>query len=68
MAAMAAAVRYGIMGDDDIDAKPDEFFSELLGTIASPLGIAELDLDVLAIRVAKGAQTAPESIRKRVWR
>jgi hypothetical protein len=46
--------RYGIMGDDDIDAEPDEFFSELLGTITSPVGIAELDLDVLAFRIAEG--------------
>jgi hypothetical protein len=36
------------MGDDDIDAEPDEFFSELLGTIASRFGIAELDLDILS--------------------
>jgi hypothetical protein len=42
------------MGDDDIDAEPDEFFSELLSAIASPIGIAELNLDVLALRVAKG--------------
>ena len=56
MAAMAAAVPYGIMGDDDIDTDPHEFFGELLSTVASPLGIAELDLDVLALRVAKGVR------------
>ena len=60
--------RYGIMGDDDIDAEPDEFFSELLGAIASPVGIAELDLDVLAFRIAEGMQTAPESISERMRR
>src|SRR5258708_14639202 len=57
--------RYGIMGDDDIDAEPDEFFSELLGTITSPVGIAELDLDVLAFRIAESMQTAPQHITKR---
>jgi hypothetical protein len=56
------------MGDDDIDAEPDEFFSELLGTITSPVGIAELDLDVLAFRIAESMQTAPERISERVRR
>src|SRR6516225_4520145 len=60
--------RYGIMGDDDIDAEPDEFFSELLGTIASRVGIAELDLDILAFRIAESMQTAPERISDRVRR
>ena len=58
--------RWDKMGDDDIDAKPDELFSILLGTIASPVGIAELDLDVLAFRVAEGVQTAPEGISERM--
>src|SRR5437660_8766619 len=58
--------RWDKMGDDDIDAKPDELFSILLGTIASPIGVAELDPDVLAFRVAKGVQTAPESISERM--
>ena len=31
------------MRDDDIDTEPDKFLGELLGAIASPLGIAELD-------------------------
>src|SRR5438552_1573427 len=60
--------RYGIMGDDDIDAEPDEFFSELLGTIASRFGIAELDLDILAFRIAESMQTTPERISERVRR
>src|ERR1700747_2699042 len=59
--------RWDKMGDDDIDAKPDEFFSELLGTITSPVGVAELDLDVLAFRIAE-LQTAPERISERVRR
>jgi len=58
--------RWDKMGDDDIDAKPDELFSILLGTIASPIGVAELDPDVRAFRVAKGVQTAPESISERM--
>ena len=57
---------YGIMGDDDIDIKPNEFFGKLLSTVASPLGIAELDLDVLAFRIPECMQSAPKSIRKRV--
>src|SRR5262249_44196511 len=56
------------MGDDYIDAKPDQLFSKLLGAIAAPLGIAELDLDVLAFRIAEGVQTAPESVSKWMWR
>ena len=38
------------MGDDDIDTEPHEFLGELLSTVASPFGIAELDLDVLTFR------------------
>jgi hypothetical protein len=56
------------MGDDYIDAKPDQLFSKLLRPIAAPLGIAELDLDVLAFRIAEGVQAAPESISKRMRR
>ncbi len=44
---------YGIVRDNDIDALPDELFSELLGEIASPFGIAILNRDVLAFRIAK---------------
>src|ERR1700722_6699513 len=58
--------RWDKMGDDDIDAEPDELFSILLGTIALPIGVAELDPDVLAFRVAKSVQAAPESIRERM--
>ena len=60
--------RWDKMGDDDIDAKPDELFRILLGTIALPIGVAEIDLDVLAFRIAKRVQTTPECIRKRVRR
>jgi hypothetical protein len=58
------------MGDDDIDADPHEFFGKLLSTVTSPVGIAELDLDVPAFRIPECMQPAPESIRKRVrrWR
>ena len=55
------------MGDDDIDVEPDEFFSELLGAIASPVSIAELDLNVLAFGITEG-ETAPESICERMRR
>src|SRR4029077_7297002 len=58
--------RWDKMGDDDIDAKPDKLFSILPGKIASPIGVAELDPDVLALRVAKSVQTAPESISERM--
>src|SRR5215469_12802593 len=58
--------RWDKMGDDDIDANLDELFSILLGTIALPIGVAELDPDVLAFRVAKGVQTAPESVSERL--
>jgi hypothetical protein len=55
------------MGDDDIDAKPDELFGKLLGAIASPLCIAELNSDVLAFRIATCAQSSPKGIGKRMW-
>src|SRR6516225_5830847 len=42
--------RWDKMGDDDIDAKPDEVFSIFLGAIASRVGIPKLDLDVPAVR------------------
>src|SRR6266852_5754322 len=54
------------MRDDDIDIEPDEFFGVFLGAVAPPVGIAELDLDVLTFRVAKGVQTEPESINERM--
>jgi hypothetical protein len=56
--------RWDKMGDDDIDAKPNELFSILLGTIASPVGITKLDLNVPVLRIAERVQTAPECIRK----
>ena len=59
---------YGIMGDDDIDIEPNEFFGVFLGAIAPRVGIAELDLDVLAFRIPECMQSAPESIRERVRR
>jgi hypothetical protein len=56
------------VGDDDIDTEPHEFFSEFLSTIGSPIGLAELNLDVLAIRVAEGVQAAPEDSSERMQR
>jgi hypothetical protein len=46
--------RLRIMRNDDIGAESDKFLGVLLGTIASPVGIAKLDLDVFTIRVAEG--------------
>ena len=60
--------RWDKMGDDDIDTKPDELFGILLGTIALPIGVAELYLNVLTLRISERMQSAPESIRKRMWR
>src|SRR5215471_13284215 len=56
------------MCNDDIGAESDKFLGVLLGTIASPVGIAKLDLDVFTIRVAEGVQTAPECIGERMRR
>src|SRR5215467_4859192 len=56
------------MRNDDIGAESDKFLGVLLGTIASPVGIAKLDLDVFTIRVAEGVQTAPECIGERMRR
>jgi len=54
------------MRDDDISTEPDQLFGMLLGTIAPPVGIATLDLDVFTFRVAEGVQTAPESVSERM--
>ena len=59
--------RYGKMGDDYIDAKPDEFFSELLGAIASQIGVSKLNLYVLTFRIAESMQPAPKRISERMW-
>src|SRR6516165_5753672 len=56
------------MRNDDIGAESDKFLGVLLGAIASPVGIAKLDLDVFTIRVAEGVQTAPECIGERMRR
>src|SRR6516225_7985451 len=56
------------MRNDDIGAESDKFLGVLLGTIASQVGIAKLDLDVFTIRVAEGVQTAPECIGERMRR
>src|SRR5215831_12976261 len=56
------------MRNDDIGAGSDKFLGVLLGTIASPVGIAKLDLDVFTIRVAEGVQTAPKCIGERMRR
>jgi hypothetical protein len=36
------------MGDDDVDALPDQLVGKLLGAIALPPSIMELHCDVLA--------------------
>src|SRR5262249_1288298 len=56
------------MRNDDIGAESDKFLGVLLSTIASPVGIAKLDLDVFTIRVAEGVQTAPKCIGERMRR
>src|SRR5262245_31597367 len=56
------------MRNDDIGAESDKFLGVLLGTIASRVGIAKLDLNVFTIRVAEGVQTAPECIGERMRR
>src|SRR6516164_2777902 len=52
--------RWDKMGDDDIDTKPDELFGILLGTIALPIGVAELYLNVLTLRISERPQTDVE--------
>ena len=52
--------RWDKMGDDDIDTEPDELFGILLGTIALPIGVAELYLNVLTLRISERPQTDVE--------
>jgi hypothetical protein len=56
------------MGDDYIDAKPDQLSRKLRSAIASRLGIPELERDVLAFRVAKAVQPSSQNIGEWVWR
>jgi hypothetical protein len=42
------------MGDNDVNTLPDHLIGKLFGAIASPVGTAELDVNVLAFRIAEG--------------
>jgi len=53
------------MGDKDVNTLPDHLIGKLFGAIASPVGTAELDVNVLAFRIAEGVQTPPESPARR---
>ena len=54
------------MGDDDVDLEPGEVGGKLGRAVASPFGVAELDGDVLAFRIAERAEPLPERIGERV--
>ena len=42
------------MGDNGVNTLPDHLIGKLFGAIASPVGTAELDVNVLAFRIAEG--------------
>jgi hypothetical protein len=46
--------------------QPDQLGSKLGGAVASPHGVAELERDILAFRIAKGVQTSSEGIGERI--
>jgi len=60
--------RYGKMGNNYIDTKPDKFFSELFGAVASQIGVTKLNPDVLTFRIAESMQPPPERFSERVGR
>jgi hypothetical protein len=60
--------RWGEVRNDYINRKPDQLSGKLGGSIALPLGIAELDCDIVAFRIAKRVQAFCENIGKRIGR
>ena len=46
----------------------DEFSRNLAGAVAAAPGIAELERDIPAFRIAKGLQTTPEGVGERMRR
>jgi len=60
--------RWCKVGNDDVDAKLDELSRNLAGAIAAPPGIAELERDIPAFRIAKDLQTTSEGVGERMRR
>jgi len=56
------------MGDDDIDAKLDQFGGERSGAVAPSPCITPFDRDVLVFDIAEILQTSSEGIAERMWR
>ena len=56
------------MSDDDVDAKSDKLGRNLTSTVAAPAGIADLERDIPAFRIAKVLQTTSESVGERMRR
>jgi hypothetical protein len=62
------------ISDDDVDLETDEIGCEVREAIASTLGIAGLEADVLALDPSEVAKTEPErlvperDIGRRQWR
>jgi hypothetical protein len=54
------------MSDNYIDAKPDELFSELLGAIASQIGVSKLNFDVLTFGITESMKPPPERFGERM--
>jgi len=55
------------VGNNDVDAAMDYLVRQLLGAFATPAGIMEFDLDVLAFRIAERTQPSPERVSERMW-
>jgi hypothetical protein len=56
------------VGDDDVHAHSDELSRDLASAIAAPPGIAYLERDIPALRIAKVLQTTSEGIGERMRR
>src|SRR5262249_22131936 len=65
---LGSSDRGGKMGDDDIDAKLDQFGGERTGAGGPSPCITRFDRDVLVFDIAEILQTSSEGIGERMWR
>jgi hypothetical protein len=56
------------MGDNDISPQPDEFCREFGGAIRPSSGVADLQRNVLTVKIAKSSEASAERICERVRR
>jgi hypothetical protein len=55
------------MGDEDVHRSPNQLGSKFGRAVASTQGVAELNRDIPAFRIAKSMQTLLEGIGEGKW-